>query len=121
MTRVPTTVTLLGTRNVGQITCEIENPDRKLLPNVNVSVTITTARHDQALTVPREAVHQEDGQRYVFQIVDGELRRRDVQTSIADLTRIEVTQGLEENAVVALGSTNGQVLRSGLPVNVVQR
>ena len=121
VTQVPSTVSQLGTRTVGQFTCEIENQDHKLLPNVNVSVTITTARHDQVLTVPREAVHQQDGQRYVYLIVDGELRRRDVETSIADLTRIEVIQGLEENAVVALGSTNGQNLRSGLPVNVVQR
>ena len=121
VTQVPTTVSPLGTRTVGQITCEIPNQDHKLLPNVNVSVTITTARHDQALTVPREAVHQQDGQRYVYLIVDGELRRRDVETSIADLTRIEVVRGLEEDAVVALGSTNGQNLRSGLPVNVVQR
>ncbi|HXZ27817.1 MAG TPA: efflux RND transporter periplasmic adaptor subunit [Terriglobales bacterium] len=121
VTRVPTTVSLLGTRTVGQITCEIPNPDHKLLPNVNVSVTITTARHDHALTVPREAVHQEDGQHYVFQVVDGELQRREVETSVADLTRIEVVRGLEDDAVVALGSTNGQVLRSGLPVRVVQR
>lgn len=121
VTQVPTTVSQLGTRTVGQITCEIANQDHKLLPNVNVSVTITTARHEGILTVPREAVHQEDGQHYVYQIVDGELKRRDVETSIADLTRIEVVQGLEENAVVALGSTNGQNLRSGLPVSVVQR
>jgi len=121
VTRVPTTVSLLGTRTVGQITCEIPNPDHKLLPNVNVSVTITTARHDHALTVPREAVHQEDGRHYIFLVVDGELQRREVETSVADLTRIEVVGGLEDDAVVALGSTNGQVLRSGLPVRVVQR
>ena len=121
VTGVPTTVSLLGTRTVGQITCAIENQDHKLLPNVNVSVTITTARHDNVLTVPREAVHQEDGRHYVFLVTDGELQRRDVETSVADLTRIEVVGGLEDGAMVALGSTNGQTLRSGLPVRVVSR
>lgn len=121
VTSVPTTVSLLGTRTVGQVTCMIENQDHKLLPNVNVSVTITTTRHDNALTVPREAVHQADGQHYVFQIVDGELQRREVETSVADLTRIEIVRGLDDDAVVALASTNGQSLRSGLPVHVVQR
>jgi HlyD family secretion protein len=90
------------------------------LPNVNVNVNIVTAEHENALTVPREAIHQDDGKRYVFQIQDGELKRRDVQTSLSNLTKMEITQGLEPNVRVATGAVNGQPLKSGMAVRVVQ-
>ncbi|HET7441807.1 MAG TPA: efflux RND transporter periplasmic adaptor subunit, partial [Terriglobales bacterium] len=117
---IPSAVKLRGTRNVGETTTIIENPDRKLLPNINVGVTIVTAEHDGVLTAPREAVHLDDGKSYVFQIVDNELKRRDVQTSVSTLTEVEITNGLAENSIVALGSTNAKPLRSGMAVKVVQ-
>jgi len=121
LTRVPTTVTLRGTRTVGELTCEVANPDLKLLPNVNVSVLVMTARHENALTIPREAVRDEGGKRYVFEIVNGELKRREVETSVSNLTRIEITRGLQEKAQVALGSESVEPLRDGMPVRVVRR
>ncbi len=120
VTRVPTTVITRGTRSVGEVTCTVPNPDLKLLPNVNVNVNITTAKHDDVLTVAREAIRQDDGQRYVYEITNGTLHKRDVQTSISNPTRIEVTQGLRDNTLVALNSLNGQALREGMPVRVVQ-
>lgn len=120
VTQVPTTVVTRGTRNVGEFTCIVDNAEEKLLPNVNVNVNIVTAQHENALTVPREAIHQDDGKRYVYQIVDGELKRREVETSLSNLTRMEITQGLEPNAKVALGAVNGQPLKDGLGVRVVE-
>ena len=115
---VPAVIKMHGTRNVGETTCIVDNHDFKLLPNVNVGVTIITAEHRDVLTVPREAVHQEDSKAFVYQIVNNELQRRDVQTSISNLTQVEVTGGLPENALVALGSTNSKPLRNGLAVKV---
>ena len=120
VTQVPTTVVTRGTRNVGEFTCIVDNPEEKLLPNVNVNVNIVTAQHENALTVPREAIHQDDGKKYVFQIVNGELKRRDVETSLSNLTRMEITQGLEPKAQVALGAVNGQPLKDGLGVRVAE-
>jgi HlyD family secretion protein len=121
LTRVPTTVSLRGTRTVGELTCEVANPELKLLPNVNVSVLVITARHENALTIPREAVRDEAGKRYVFEIVDGELKRREVETSVSNLTRVEITRGLKEQAQAALGSDGSETLRDGTPVRVVRR
>lgn len=112
----PAVIKLHGTRNVGEITCVVDNSDFKLLPNVNVGVTIITAEHHDVLTVPREAVHQEDSKTFVYEIVNDQLRRRDVQTSISNLTQVEVTSGLSENALVALAATNSKPLRDGLTV-----
>ena len=118
---VPAVIKLHGSRNVGETTCVVDNKDFKLLPNVNVGVTIITAEHRNVLTVPREAIHQDDdGQAYVYQIVNNELQRRQVQTSISNLTKVEVTGGLPENAVIALGPTNSKPLRNGLAVKVVR-
>ncbi|MGH8276797.1 MAG: efflux RND transporter periplasmic adaptor subunit, partial [Steroidobacteraceae bacterium] len=121
VTRVPTTVTMLGTRTVGEIICRVDNHDGKLIPNINVNVTVMTARHENALTVSREAMHQEGSQHYVFQIVNGVLQRRNVDTSVSNLTRIEVLSGLEDGAEVALGALNSFPLRSSMNVEVVQR
>ena len=116
---IPAVIKLHGARNVGETTCIVDNHDFKLLPNVNVGVTIITAEHRDVLTVAREAVHQEDNRAYVYQIVNNELQRRYVQTSISNLTQVEVTGGLQENALVALGPANSKPLRNGLAVKVV--
>jgi HlyD family secretion protein len=121
VTRVPSVVTLVGTRTVGEITCEIPNGDRKLLPNVNVNVSIITAQHPSALTISREAVHELDGKRYVYQIQGDKLRSQEVQTGISSLTRVEVLQGLAEGTQVALSPVNAQALHNGMDVRVVER
>jgi len=121
LTRVPTSVTMVGTRTVGEITSEIDNSDRKLLPNVNVNVSIIAARHDNALTVSREAVHDMDGKRYVYKIENEKTLAQEVQTGLSSLTRVEVLKGIPEGAVIALGAINAQPLRSGMDIKVVER
>jgi HlyD family secretion protein len=121
LTRVPTSVTMVGTRTVGEITSEVDNSDRKLLPNVNVNVSIIAARHDNALTVSREAVHDVDGKRYVYKIEDEKLLAQEVQTGLSSLTRVEVLKGIPEGALIALGAINSQPLRSGMDIKVVER
>jgi HlyD family secretion protein len=121
LTRVPTVVTTLGTRSVGEITSEIPNNDRRLLPNVNANVSIITARHDNALTVSRESVHDLDGKRYVYQILKNRLTPQEVETGISSLTRVELLKGVTEGAEIARGAANAQPLRSGMDVKVVQR
>jgi HlyD family secretion protein len=116
---IPAVIKLHGTRNVGETTCVVDNKDFKLLPNVNVGVTIITAEHRDVLTVPREAVHQDDSKAYVYQIVNNELQRTYLQTSVSNLTQVEVAGGLPENALIALGPLNSKPLRNGLVVKVV--
>ena len=117
---IPSTVKLLGTRNVGETTCVVDNRDFKLLPNINVGVTIVAGEHPNALTVPREAVRLDDGKTFVYQIVNNELQRRDVQTSISNLTKVEIANGITEKALLALASTNSKPLREGVTVKVVR-
>src|SRR5436189_1803218 len=115
---VPASVKLRGTRNVGETTCIVDNSDFKLLPNINVGVTIVAAEHANALTVPREAVRMDDSKTYVYEIVNNELRRRDIQPGISNLTRVEVSSGIASNALVALQAINAKPLREGTAVKV---
>jgi len=116
---LPTVIVQRNTRNVGEITCIVDNADLRLLPNTNVTVAVIVERQNNVLTVPRESIHQDAQGRYVFQVVNGELKRRDVQTAVSDLTRVEVTSGLSNHAVLALGALNSQSLSAGMPVKVV--
>ncbi len=121
LTRVPTSVTMVGTRTVGEITSEIDNADHKLLPNVNVNVGIITARHENTLTVSREAVHDMDGKRYLYTIDKDKLQQQEIQTGISSLTRVEVVKGISDGAQVALGAVNAQPLHNGMEVKVIER
>jgi len=116
---VPSTVKLRGSRNVGEVTCTVENHDLRLLPNINVGVTVITAEHGSVLTVLREAVRMDDSKPYVYQVEDGVLKHREVQVSLQNLTRVEITAGLPENSVVALSSVDTKPLIEGARVKVV--
>ena len=117
---MPAAVKLRGTRNVGETTIVVDNKDGRLLPNVNVGVTIVTTEHDNVLIIPREALHLDDNKPYVYQIVDGELKRHPIQTSVSNLTNVEVTSGLTAGSMVALSATNSWPLRDGLKAKVAQ-
>lgn len=116
---VPSTVKLRGARNVGEATCTVDNHDLRLLPNVNVGVTIVTAERDNVLTLPRDALRIDDTKPYVYQIVDNHLKRQEVEIALQNLTRVEIASGLAERAVVALSSVDSKPLSDGTPVKVV--
>lgn len=118
---LPTVIVQRNTRNVGEVTCIVDNSDLRLLPNTNVTVAVIVERQENVLTVPRESIHQDTEGRYVFEVINGELKRRNVETSVADLTRVEITSGLSNRAVVALGAINSQSLEAGMPIKVVSQ
>jgi len=119
LSNVPSTVKLRVSRNVGEALCMLDNHDLRLLPNVNVGVTVITAEHDGVLTLQRDALRIDDAKPYVYQVVDGHLRRREVEISLQNLTRVEITGGLPENAVVVLTADGSKPLSDGASAKVV--
>jgi HlyD family secretion protein len=119
VTTVPSTVKLRVSRNVGDTTCTVDNHDLRLLPNVNVGVTIVVAEHANVLTLQRDALRTDDSKLYVYRIVDYRLKRQDVEVSLQNLTQVEITAGLAEGAVVALSSAESKPLVDGAVVTVV--
>jgi HlyD family secretion protein len=116
VTAIPSTVKLRGSRNVGETTSIVDNTDLKLLPNIDVGVTIVTAVHDNVLVAPREAVRMDDSKPYVLLISGHELKRREVETSLSNLTQVEITHGLSARDMVAINSSNGKPLGDGMKV-----
>ncbi len=116
VTAVPSTVKLLGSRNVGETTSIVDNKDLKLLPNINVGVTIVAGQHDNVLVVPREAVRMDDSKPYVLVVSGHELKRREVEPSLSNLTQVEITHGLAAKDVVAINSSNGKPIGNGTQV-----
>ena len=116
---VPSIVKLRGNRNIGEATCDVDNHDLRLLPNVNVGVTIVVAEHNNVLTLQRDAVHSDDSKPYVFRIVDNQLQRQPVDISLQNLTRVEITSGLSEGSMVALSAEESRPLADRVAVKVV--
>ena len=118
--RVPSTIITYGTRNVGQVLIAIDDADGMLLPNTNVTVTVTTSNKTDVLNVPRDALHTEQGKSYVYRVVNGTLRRTPVKVDALNLTQVEIVSGLKEGDIVALGTTNGQSISEGVAVKIVR-
>jgi HlyD family secretion protein len=113
-----TIINYQNTRNVGEVLLSVDDPDGKLLPNTNVKVTVTEQNLQHVLTVPREALHSESGRDYVYLLHGKVLRRQRVTVGARNLTQVQISSGLAENATVALSTTNGEPLAEGVPVHI---
>jgi HlyD family secretion protein len=116
--RLPVTVITYGTRTVGEVLVTIDDPDTGLLPDTNVTVTATTSSQSDALSIPREALHTQNGSYYVYKIVNGKLRRTPVTIGSPNLTQAPILSGLQQGDWVATETTNGQPLQEDLPIKV---
>lgn len=118
--RTPVTVMDLGTRSVGEVLVKIDDADGQLLPDTNVNTTVTISSDASALSVPREALHSENGKTYVYKIVKDGLQRTFVTIGAINLTQAAILSGLQEGDMVATGTTSGQPLQEGVPIKVVR-
>jgi HlyD family secretion protein len=116
--RTPVTVVNLGTRSVGEVLVMIDDADSELLPETNVTVTVTISSDLNDLTVPREALRSENGKTYVFKVVKDGLQKTPVTIGTLNLTQVAILSGLEAGDQVATGTVNGLPLREGVPVKV---
>jgi HlyD family secretion protein len=116
---VPSTVKLRANRNVGEATCILDNHDLRLLPNINVGVTIVVAEHENVLTLQRDGLHVDENKLYVYRIDDDRLKRVPVEISLQNLTRVEITGGLTEGAKIAMPAEESKPLFDGAAVKVV--
>ena len=120
--QAPTSVITYGTRNVGECLITVDDARGDLLPNTNVTVRVTTARHNNVLSVQREALHTEGSVNFVYKIVNNKLVRTPVEiapNAVVNLTRAEITSGLNEGDLVALGATSEVDLSNGMAVKPV--
>ena len=118
--RLPSTIITYGTRNVGEVLVSIDDNKDSLLPDTNVRVTVTVADESNVLRVPHDALHFEQGASYVYRLDGSTLHRVPVTVGTVNLTDVQIVRGLKPGDKVALGTTDGQPLSDGVPVEVVQ-
>ena len=114
--QTPIQIQALGTRQVGEVVCLIENPDRDLLPGTNVNAEIKTDSVANALTIPKEALRRESGQTGVYMLDGDHLTWRKVGVGVNNTTRTQV-EGLQEGDAVAL--LTDKLIKGGIVVKAI--
>jgi HlyD family secretion protein len=102
--RMPSEISTLGTRQVGEVICVIENPEGDLLPGSNVNAEIRSRVAENALTIPREALRRDSNQDGVLVLRGDRVEWRSIRLGVGSVTRVQVVEGLAEGDAVALPS-----------------
>ena len=98
--RVPTTIMTSGTRNVGECLITVDDAKGDLIPNVDVTVTVTEMQRPNVLSVPREALHTDGAKDFVYRIVGGKLAVTPVSVGVVNTTSVEIVTGLKAKDIV---------------------
>lgn len=110
-------VIALGSRQVGEIGCLIENPRRELIPGTNVNAEIRAESVENALTIPKEALRNDNGHEGVYVLHGDAIQWRGVKLGIDNTTRTQVVDGLADGDAVAL--ITEKPLKDGMAVTAV--
>jgi HlyD family secretion protein len=97
----PSEVIALGTRQVGEVLCTIDNEAHELVPGTNINAFILTQVVENALTIPKEAVRRDNGIGVFVLQPDSTVKWQPVRTGASDALRVEVVSGLKDGDEVA--------------------
>jgi membrane fusion protein (multidrug efflux system) len=100
-----------------RLRARIPNPDGKLSPGLFARVEIIIERRDNAILIPESAVFADGQGRYVYRVLDGRAVQTKVELGQRRPGHVEITRGLERDAVVV--TAGHQQIRNGSRVAVV--
>jgi HlyD family secretion protein len=100
--RMPTEIQPLGTRQVGEVLCTIENSGYELVPGTNVNAEIRSRVVQDALTIPKEALRRDANGMGVFVLSGDVVHWRPIKTGASSISRVQIVEGLAEGDSVAL-------------------
>jgi HlyD family secretion protein len=100
--KLPTQIVPLGTRQVGEVGCIIENPDRDLLPNANINADIEATAAANVLVLPKEALRRQGSETGVLLLQGDRVTWRKVSPGVSSYTKTQVLSGLMEGDAVML-------------------
>ena len=100
--QLPTQVQPLGTRQVGEVLCTIENPGRELVPGTNVNAAIRASVVADALTIPKEALRRDVNGTGVFALAGSSIQWRAVKAGSSSISRVQIAEGVTDGDAVAL-------------------
>lgn len=102
-----------------KVTVELDRGNAVLKPGAFVRVEIRTDTRPDAVLIPKRAVVEEDGLKYVFVARDGVVSRTQVTLGYQSQSEVEVVEGLSEGDSVVVAGQGG--LKDGDKVRLVER
>ncbi len=81
------------------ITYEIDVPNNKniLKPGMYAAINFLIEKHDNALTLPSDAILKDVSGNYLFIVVNGKAKRVNVKPGLSQNNFVEITQGLNDS------------------------
>lgn len=83
----------------------LTDADNAIKPGMTANLTIEVERRDNVLMIPTRAVRTQGNQKIVTIQKDGQLVQTRVSTGLSNDSSIEITNGLQEGAVVVINQT----------------
>lgn len=101
-----------GTKSVVDVLIRIQNSNGDLLPDMDADAAITVNVNPHALSVPYEAVQEDNsGQEFVFVWQGGRVYRKNIKTGAEFSNTVQVLSGLHDRDKVVISSSSS--LKSG--------
>jgi multidrug efflux pump subunit AcrA (membrane-fusion protein) len=79
---------------------QIENPDRRVIPDLSAFANILTDRQENVLLAPASAVGEENGKQYVYVRTPKGFEKRAVQAGLTNGVHTAILEGVKEGDVV---------------------
>lgn len=120
--RMPTEVTSLGSRTVGEVTTYVDNPRNELLPGVSVNALIVSRVVRDAVSIPKAALRTLNSSTGVYKLTARHtLQWVPVQTGVSDVNHVQILSGMQLGDYVAdrVVEPSDAEIRSGMSVRPV--
>jgi HlyD family secretion protein len=115
VTQTPTEVTALQSRQVGVVTCVIENPNHDLLPGTNIDANIISKVVRNVLSIPKQALQTTASGAGVWKLDGNTIHWQPVVAGVSNIADVEIKSGLAQGDRVVLPSD--ATLENGMRVN----
>jgi len=99
-----------------KVEVKVPNPEYLLKPGMSATAELILGRHTGVVTIPRAAVIEKMGEKYVFLFDNGKAKKADIQTGYDDGQQVEVTSGVQAGNRLITSDLN--VLKDGTKVRV---
>jgi len=101
-----------------KVTVEQGRPEAGFKPGAFVMVGIQTARRGNVILIPKRAVLDEDGDKYVYVVREGVAHRKPVRLGSEMDGQVEIKQGLAERQQVVVAGQGA--LKDGAKIKIIQ-
>jgi membrane fusion protein, multidrug efflux system len=100
-----------------KVTVEVSQAPDAVRPGSFIDVKLITQRHDNSVLIPKKALVEEAGEKYVFMIVQGAAARKIVEIGFMDDQNAEILNGVKTGDSVVIAGQGS--LRDGIKTEVV--